>query len=229
VKKRLLRIAIAVLIGMALLTGAILGLIHTLGDHEALYEAKPVYFWIVQLTNQDLTASNHATLVLNENIIPRLTNVMFQDTNDSRLRIALIDKLNTLPHVNIYYTTASTRRGEAATTLGDLGPPARAAAPSLMLALKGKDLILRRAAAVSLGKIHAEPEVMIPLLITYLDDQNMDEAAADGLGEYGTSAKAAVPKLISLSTVRDKDLRHSVREALMKIDPEAAAQARKPQ
>src|SRR5437016_4111599 len=226
-KQRLLRISLSVLIGAGLLTGIIFVLIHALGDSLTLYDNKPVYFWMGQLTNQDVAASNHAATVLNQQIIPHLTTVMFQDTNDSRLRITLIDRLNTLPNVTIPYTTAPTRRGEAASTLGDIGPPARAAAPALLRALKGEDLPLRRAAAVALGKIHAEPEVVIPLLVTYLNDESLNEAAADGLGEYGPAARAGVPKLLSLSTVRDKDLHLSALEALMKIDPDAAAQARK--
>jgi len=227
VKKSLVRISLAVIIGVGVLGGAVLALIHILGENQPLYDHEPVYFWIVQLTNQDLKASNQATLVLNQQIIPDLTRVMFNDTNDSAFRIALIDKLNTLPHVNIFYRTASTRRGDAATTLGDVGPAAKAAAPSLLRALQGKDLVLRRAAAVALGKMRAEPGTVIPLLLSYLDDPNMNEAAADGLGEYGPAARASVPKLVSLSTVRDKDLHHAVMEALTKIDPEAEAQARK--
>ena len=84
---------------------------------------------------------------------------------------------------------------------------------------------MRGPAAVSLGKIHAKPEVVIPLLITYLDQEELRESAAEALGEFGGRSKAAIPKLLILFKVRDKSLRHAVEGALTKIDPDAAAEA----
>jgi len=93
------------------------------------------------------------------------------------------------------------------------------------MALQGHDTFLRPAAASALGKIHADPNMAIPLLIKYLDDDNVNEAAARGLASYGPAAKAAVPKLIELLKVPDKDLHHAVMQALSRIDPDAAAKA----
>jgi len=109
VKKRLVRISVAVLIGAGLFAGLVVGLIHTLGDRESLYENQPAYFWLCRLTNQDAAVRHQAMSILNRQIIPHLTWVMFQDTNDIALKIELIEKLNKLPNVNIFYTTASVR------------------------------------------------------------------------------------------------------------------------
>ena len=163
--------------------------------------------------------------MLNRTIIPELTRAMVQDTNDSRLRVALVEYLNTLPGVNIVYHTADTRRADAADLLGEFGPCAKAASPALLQALQGRDAMVRPSAAGALGKIQADPEVVIPLLIKCLDQKDVDDAAALALADYGPAAKAAVPKLIELSKVRDKDLHHAVLVALSKFDPAAATQA----
>jgi len=67
--------------------------------------------------------------MLNGVIIPYLTNQMFADTNDSRMRVALIEQLNALPGVHIYFTRQDGRRVQAINDLGSLGPIAKAASP----------------------------------------------------------------------------------------------------
>jgi HEAT repeats len=225
VKRRVVRIGLGVIIGLGVLAGAVLILVHTLGERDQIFEGKPIYLWSAQLQSKDPALSNAACLVLNRAIIPQLTRDMVQDTNDSHLRIALIEYLNTLPNVNIFYRRSETRRADAASTLGEFGQAAIAATPALLQAVQGRDTFLRPAAASALGKIHADPATAIPLLIKYLDDDNVNEAAARGLAGYGPAAKAAVPKLLQLSKVPDKDLHHAVMQALSKIDPESAAKA----
>jgi HEAT repeat protein len=223
--RRAIRILIGVAIGLGLLAGGIWVLIHTLGEREALYQGKSLYYWSEQIKSQNTAASNQASLVLNQEIIPRLTKTMFEDTSDSRLRVALVENLNGLPGVNILFRMADGRRGGAAAAFGEFGPPAEAAVPALLQALQGHDLVVRRPAAVSLGKIHAKPGVIIPLLIRYLEEDDLRESAAEALGEFGGLSKAAIPRLLSLLKVPDKDLHTAVEEALKDIDPDAAAQA----
>ncbi|HLH53706.1 MAG TPA: HEAT repeat domain-containing protein [Verrucomicrobiae bacterium] len=223
--RRAFRIFVSVTIGLALLAGGIWVLTQTVGDRVALYAGKSLYEWSEQIKGRDTTASNHASLVLNREIIPRLTKTMFEDTRDSSLRMALVDKLNTLPGVNVFAQVAYSRRAEAAAGFGEFGPAAEAAGPALLQALQGRDPAVRGPAAVSLGKIHWKPDVVIPLLIKGLEDDDLREPAAEALGELGSLSKAAVPKLLLLFRVPDKDLHHAVAEALKKIDPEAAAQA----
>jgi len=210
---------------VGLLAGAIVLLIASLGQRQHLYQGRPQYYWSQQINSLNPALSNEAALVLNQEIIPRLKKIMFEDTNDSSLRIALIDKLNGLPAVNIFFQTADGRRAAAAGGPGDFGAAAHAAIPALLQAVQSQDRAVRGPAAVSLGKIHAKPEVVIPLLITYLDQEELRESAAEALGEFGGRSKAAIPKLLILFKVRDKSLHHTVEEALRKIDPDAAAQA----
>jgi hypothetical protein len=224
-KRRLLRILVGVAIGLALLAGAIWVLTRTLGEREVLYWGKSRYYWIDQTRSSSIAASNQAYQVLNQEIIPGLEKTMFLDTNDSGLRIALVDELNTLPGVNILFRAADSRRADAAMGLGEFGPAARAAVPALLQALQGHDAAVRGSAAFSLGKIHAQPEVIIPLLTKCLDDDDLQESAAEALGEYGPLSKAAIPKLLVLFKVPSKDLHVAVEGALRSIDPDAAALA----
>jgi HEAT repeat protein len=214
----------ALAVGLGVLCGLVWLLSLALGDRVSLYQGKPIDYWSERLNSQDATARNQANAMLNTEIIPRLTNIMFRDTNDSRLRLALVEKLNNLPGILIYCTPADSRRASAARELGELGLAARAAGPVLLQALTGNDGAVRGAAAVALGKTHCEPERVIPLLMALLDDQELNDEAAEALGEFGPLSKAAVPKLISLLKTPDKDLRHAVKEALKKIDPAAVAE-----
>lgn len=162
---------------------------------------------------------------MNSRLIPELTDAMFHDTNDSRLRIFLIDSLNQLPGVQVYFAHADGRRIEAAETIGELGPAAKSAIPALLQALKGNDAAVRSAAISALGEIHSEPETIIPLLTTYLDNENLNDEAAKALGDYGALAKAAVPKIVPMLHAPDKDARAAAAEALLKIDSEAYTNA----
>ncbi|HVY68696.1 MAG TPA: HEAT repeat domain-containing protein, partial [Verrucomicrobiae bacterium] len=82
----------------------------------------------------------------------------------------------------------------------------------------------------ALSQLQADPATTIPLLIKLLGDTRDDlpPAAAEALGNYGTQARAAVPKLLELLKVPDKELRHAINGALPKIDPEAAKRLQSP-
>ena len=226
VGSRLVRILVGVAIALGVLAGGFGVLIWMLGEREALYQGKSCYYWSEQLKSQNPGVTNQASLVLNREIIPRLTKTLLEDTNDSGLRITLVEKLNGLPGVNILFRTADLRRGDAAIALGQFGPQAEAAVPTLVQALQGHDSAVRGPAVVSLGHIRAKPEIVIPSLIPCLDDNDLREATLQALGEYGSRAKVVIPKLLLLFKVRDKDLHHAVEEALKNIDPDVAAQAR---
>ena len=216
----------SVALGLGLLTGGVWGLSVALQDREALYRGKPSFYWSAQIKSQEAAARNEATQVLNQEIIPRLTKVMIEDTNDSRLRLALAEQLNNLPGIQIYTEVAVSRRIAAVGRLGDFGPAAEAAVPMLFQTLQGQDKALRGPAAISLGRLHARPDEVIPILIHYLEVEDLREDATKGLGEYGSLAKAAAPKLVALLKVPDKDLRHAIREALPQIDPTALPSGR---
>jgi len=225
-KKRLQGVILAMAAGLGLFVVGIWHLSLGLGNaHETLYQGKPSSYWLAQLDSQNATASNQAIVVLNWQIIPRLTDEMVHDTNDSNFKMELIGCLNKLPGVTIYYSRAADRRMRAAYELGEFGPAARTAIPGLIRAVKGNDLFTRSLAVTALGNIHGEPEVVIPLLMPYLDDDNMNVVAAEALGKYGALARAAVPMLIPLLKINDPEDLEVVQAALKNIDPEAAGKA----
>jgi hypothetical protein len=223
---RFKRILIGVVVGSGVIVACIWILIHTLGERDTIYQGKPLDFWVAQLKSQQAGVSNQARVVLETVAIPQLIEAMFNDTNDSNLRLWLIDQLNGLPGVAIHFTPADGRRAEAAQDLGGLGPSAKAAVPSLVKALKGNDSTIRGPAARALGQIQSQPEAIVPLLITSIDDpqDGVPEAAIEALGNFGPLSKAAVPKIVPLLKVPDKDLRHAAMVAIRMIDPQAAEQ-----
>jgi hypothetical protein len=169
--------------------------------------------------------SNRAGVFLDAVIYPALTDSLLHDTNDSWIKLSLVELFNLLPGSRIYVTTAATRRTAAAWELGTCGPAAHAAVPLLIQVVKGSDSAPRSAAAIALGRIHSVPEMSIPALMACLKDGDIDDSAAEALGDFGTAAKAAVPALVPLVHSREKELRRAAVLSLYKIDPAAAAQA----
>jgi HEAT repeats len=127
-------------------------------------------------------------------------------------------------------------RGDAALALGKLGPKAQTAIPELNRLLTDPDDDLREAAATALWKIEHNPSV-VPVLAERLEEARDYQTCLrvmKTLAEIGPAAKPAVPVIrkkieepgVSFvpSTV---DLGQAAVEALAKIDPQAAAEARK--
>jgi HEAT repeat protein len=224
-KNRIIRMVMGVVIGISVVAGGIWLLGQTLGDHPTLYAGKPMGAWELQLNSTDAASTNQANAVLNSQIIPALIDQMFHDTNDSALRLSLVTSLNRIPGIRIRYTAAASRRNSAAGNLGIFGPPAAAAVPSLIQALKGPQFELHEAAIRSLGRIRSNPDTVIPLLIPYLTNDDLNEEVAIALGDYGSQAKEAFPELLPLLHDGDPHIRSAARFALLKIDPEAAAKA----
>ena len=214
--------------GLALLAVGVAVLSQTLGEKTLLYHGKPVFYWSQTLKGQNPAATNEALQVLNQEIIPNLTKTMLEDTNDSKLRAKLVDILNNLPGVQIFTLPSESRRAAATDRLGDFGSAAGAAIPALLQAYQGHDRAVAGPAAVSLARIHAKPDELIPMLVKNLDTEELREHAAKALGEYGSAATSAVPKLRGLLRIQDKDLRQAVTGALRKIDPSALPQGRRP-
>lgn len=225
-KKSFKRVFFGLTACLGLVVGGIWLLSLALGNnHESLYLGKPLSYWLEQLNSPNATASNQAILVLNQQIIPILTDRMVHDTNDSNFRMSLVENLNKLPGVIIYYIPAYDRRRGAAYELGEFGPMAKAAVPELVQTVKGNDVSSRYLAIIALGNIHGEPDVVIPLLIPYLDDDDMNLVAAETLGKFGGLAKSAIPKLIPLLKLNDPEDLEVIRTAFKNIDPEAADKA----
>jgi len=112
-------------------------------------------------------------------------------------------------------TVAEVRQCVAA-ALGSIGPDARSAVPALFLTAKDKDHMVRNNSLWALGRIHGDPNVIIPRLIEGLGDSFSvaRENAAIALGYYGPLASNAVPILL-----RTRATNNAASDALFKIDP----------
>ncbi len=211
-------------LGLVVLAGGVLVLSKVVATREWMFQGKSAGQWNEELSSGDAAASHRATVVLNTAIIPELTGVALHDTNDSGFKLAVVDFLNELPGVRVRFLTAPARRANALVELGKFGPAAKAANPALLQMLKGNDPPTRGAAAAALGGIHSDPDVVIPALVACLEDSDINDAAAEALGNFGPLAKSAVPKLLPLLH-GDKEARSAAILALPKIDPAAAAKA----
>jgi HEAT repeat protein len=202
-------------------------LIHILQEREPLYEGQPLWVWLERAHSSDSALKSQARTVVDSEVIPRLREVMFQDTRDSRVRAWLAETLNNLPGVQVYYTPAVGRRMRAVQDMGGLGLLGRAAVPDLLRALGGQDQAVRPAAARALGQVGTDPQVAIPLLISLLDDphEGVPESAVGALGDLGSQSRSALPRLLEMSKIQDKELHAAVAKALRQIDPDAAARA----
>ena len=201
-------------------------LIRLLANSEPTYQGRILDEWRAQLTNSNPETAKAALVVVQNLIIPGLTNRMFHDTYDSSTRLFIIEKLDSLPGVNVDYVSADSRRIQAVKDLASLGSLAKPGVPALLEAVRGADESLCAEAATALAEIHADPDLAIPALLSKITDSrgNGRPEVVDALGEYGTAAKAAVPKLIGmLQDWSSKEIRFAVPRALKKIDPEAAA------
>jgi HEAT repeat protein len=231
-KKRIakaLRILTGVVVGSVIFVAGTWMLSKALANNRpSRFHGHKLDYWLVQVVANDVTASNQANAILNQEIIPQLTDRMFHDTNDSKFLLTVIGALEYAPWITyIEYNQAPGRRAMAARNLGGFGPAGKAAIPALMQAVQNSDSAVHEAAITSLGKIHSQPDVVIPFLIKYLSDDDLDDEAATALGEYGRLARPAVPKIIPLLHGDDDDAQVAARDALLKIDPVALTNATK--
>ena len=120
----------------------------------------------------------------------------------------------------------------AAIALGDYGASAAPAVPALIEATRSPDLMLRRASLVSLGRIRAQPQVIVPLLIRVLNDREqaaIRSSAVGALESMGPLAKEATPSLFKafdsddIKEGKQKEIvRYNVLRALVSIHADPA-------
>lgn len=106
-------------------------------------------------------------------------------------------------------------RNFSASALGEIGPAAKVAVPSLIAMLKDPDV--RTQAIRALGKIK-DKEALQPLL-ALLKQKPLPEGVIEALGEIGPDAKAAVPLLESM--VWEDNHHAAAITAWKKISPES--------
>ena len=113
-------------------------------------------------------------------------------------------------------------------SLGYIGPSASNAVPLLLMQAGRTNDYFRIGAIWALGQIHARPEIVVPVVTKLLhnSDPQVNYESARALGRFGSGASSAVPTLIECLNDKPVDwLTNNLREALTKIDPEAAANA----
>jgi HEAT repeat protein len=97
------------------------------------------------------------------------------------------------------------------------------AVPVLVKCLEASDPKIQYGAADALGRIVAEPLVVIPALTNCLNESTREDvryAATWALGRYGEQARAAVPLLLTQLTNRDAAVRNWTTNTLHQIAPE---------
>ena len=121
------------------------------------------------------------------------------------------------------YLATGSMRGSVVMALGQKGGGDPQLVTQLLIAaLKDGDPGIRvNAADLLAGR---DPNIAIPALIEALDDKNPDARrwAATSLGSYGSNARAAAPKILTLYTNAPDVF---IFQTLQKIDPETAGKA----
>jgi HEAT repeat protein len=119
-------------------------------------------------------------------------------------------------------------RGLVALALGGIGPPASNAVPLLLRTVtNAAPFGAFYNAFRALGKIHAEPEQVVPLMIKFLKDPdvNIRMYSIINLEAFGADARPAVPALVEALTDQVDYIRKRAAQALKVIDPDTAAKA----
>ena len=119
-------------------------------------------------------------------------------------------------------------RGEAARTLGKIGPGTgvKEVVPGLVEALRDKNEFVRKEVATALGNMGPSAKEAIPALIDLLGEgrptgytrADVGGAASEALGKIG---KDAVPLLVKALKSRDTDVRTGAAYALAGIEAQA--------
>jgi len=132
---------------------------------------------------------------------------------------------NAVTQLTKIYDESSDNQWAAASCIASIGPPAKSAIPSLLTGLKSREVSVRGATIWALGRIHGEPQLVVPELTKILHDSKaiFRQSAVGALGKFGTNASSAFPDMIALRN--DPGMGIIVSNALKQIDPEAAAKA----
>jgi HEAT repeat protein len=109
------------------------------------------------------------------------------------------------------------------TALGRIGPAADSAVPTLQTLLNDPDGDLRWKAALAIWQIDSNAEVSVPVMVRQLPTSHEKWGLVVTLGRMGPLARDAVPALEKELDGAAPYLRTEITNALLRIDPEAAA------
>jgi HEAT repeat protein len=142
---------------------------------------------------------------------------------------------STGPLIQALSSTNMQVRALAAGALGRIGTNANAAIPALEVMLQDKNLLARMNACDVLGKLGADPQVFLPVVIQSLPGADYDtlDFQLNILVQFKRDARPAIPVLLEIlsNTPASNNptngwIRGDIMNAMRDIDPEAAARAR---
>lgn len=109
--------------------------------------------------------------------------------------------------------------------IGELGTNASEAVPVLVSAISPTNHpVVQAHAAIALGMIHSRPQICVPPLAQMLKspDVALRQKAIWALPRFGRAAKPAWNEILHCLQDSDDYTRHTARDALKRIDPDAA-------
>jgi len=128
---------------------------------------------------------------------------------------------NAVPQLLKIYNdkTSLASRVNILTSLGYIGPRARAAIPLMLKATADTNEFICCTGLWSLASIHSQPEIVVPVLTKFLSDirRFVPITAAVGLEKFGPDARSATSALLESAAVQNSYLRDSSLRALSKI------------
>jgi len=116
---------------------------------------------------------------------------------------------------------------DAALSIVDLGTNAAPAIPIFIQQLGHPNHFYRERAADALGKLHIEPDTVVPALARLLQDNSQAARylALSGLENFESRARPVAPAITVLLTDPEDGIRTAATNALLKIAPEMLTNA----
>lgn len=140
-------------------------------------------------------------------------------TREEKVLVPIISKLASItndPDVDL--------RTAALTSLQKIGPAATTASDAVLQAAAKGDVEVRIVAVKTLTMIKVNSDAAVQVLVPALkEDVRLARSAAVALGQFGPSAKNAVPGLREATKSDDLELRLAAGEALLKIEAPSKA------
>jgi len=162
--------------------------------------------------------------------VPKLAEMLRQPSNSSIASscLAAIGGQGVEPLIDVLAGSDRKLAANAQAALDSLGPPTQNTVPILIAHVSHTNTVARSAVIRALGRIRQEPVRVVPVLVTKLEDSELDVqiSAAYALGSFGPAAAAGLDKLLPLATkAKEQGLREMAGGAVWQIEPAAAKKA----
>jgi hypothetical protein len=217
-------VAVAVVTGIGVIV--IAGLPRWLATPDSTFSGRSVEAWVAELQSGNPAGSNAAVGMATNVIVPQLLDTVHRDTRDPRLKLLLVETLDSLPGIHVDFVPADGRRALALEDLAKLGAAGASAVPELVHLLDENDERLVGHAATALAAVRGKAAVAVPALLHALrrPDGHGRPEVVDALAAYAADARVAIPDLVKLlDDLGSKEIRVAAPRALKAIDPERFA------